>query len=223
MSHVRAVLLVLALVMSVVLPALSQKDQRPPLAAADIDAITQLVMLEDTRQFDEAVLAKLLTSAHPEVRRRAVVAVGRIVNPAGKALLVSARKDHGRRDRRDGGVRHGSAEGRRRGPVAVRVADGHEHAAGGRTRSGPGARQDPDAGGAHGAGAVSDACASSRLPPRRSSERRFSRSAGSRRATTWRRSSAGRRLPTPRCGGERRGRSSGLAIQRRYRDSSISR
>ncbi len=83
----------LALVMSMVGPALSQKDQRPPLTAADIDAITQLLMLEDTRQFDEALLPKLLTSAHPEVRRRAVVAVGRIVNSAGKALLVPARKD----------------------------------------------------------------------------------------------------------------------------------
>ena len=141
---------------SVAVPALFQKDQRPPLTAVDIEAITQLVMLEDTRQFDEAALAKLLTSAHPEVRRRAVVAVGRIVNPAGKALLVSARKDQDVGDRRDGGVRHGSGEGCRRGPVAVRVADGHEHAASGRTRSGPGARQDPDPRGAHRPGAVSD-------------------------------------------------------------------
>ena len=60
---------------------------------ADIDGITQLVMLEDTRQFDEAALATLLKSSHPEVRRRAVIAVARIVNPAGRALLVSARKD----------------------------------------------------------------------------------------------------------------------------------
>jgi HEAT repeat protein/cyclophilin family peptidyl-prolyl cis-trans isomerase len=50
-------------------------------------------MLEDTRQFDEAVLTKLLKAAHPEVRRRAVVATGRIVNPAGRALLAAARKD----------------------------------------------------------------------------------------------------------------------------------
>ncbi len=70
--------------MAVVLPAQSQTGGRRPLAAADIDAITQLVMLEDTRQFDEAALTKLLKSAHPEVRRRAVIAVGRIVNPAGK-------------------------------------------------------------------------------------------------------------------------------------------
>ena len=83
----------LVLLMSVVLLALSQPQQRRPLTAVDIDAITQLVMLEDTRQFDEAVLAKLLTSAHPEVRRRAVIAIGRIVNAAGKGLLVSARKD----------------------------------------------------------------------------------------------------------------------------------
>ncbi len=93
MSQVRAVILVVALVMTAGLPAQSQKGQRRPLAAADVDAITQLVMLEDTRQFDEAVLTKLLKSAHPEVRRRAVVATGRIVNPAGRALLASARKD----------------------------------------------------------------------------------------------------------------------------------
>ena len=55
MSHVRAVLLVVVLVMTVVLPAQSQNGGRRLLAAADVDAITQLVMLEDTRQFDEAV------------------------------------------------------------------------------------------------------------------------------------------------------------------------
>ena len=94
MSHVAGdISLVVVLVMAVVLPAQSQKGGRRPLAAADVDAITQLVMLEDTRQFDEAALTKLLKSAHPEVRRRAVVATGRIVNPAGKALLASARKD----------------------------------------------------------------------------------------------------------------------------------
>ncbi len=93
MRQLPSIVLSLAFAASVAVPALSQKDQRPPLTAVDIDAITQLVMLEDTRQFDEAVLTKLVTSAHPEVRRRAVVAVGRIVNPAGKALLVSARKD----------------------------------------------------------------------------------------------------------------------------------
>jgi HEAT repeat protein/cyclophilin family peptidyl-prolyl cis-trans isomerase len=73
--------------------AVAQTAPRRPLTVPDIDAIAQLVMLEDTRQFDEAVLATLLKSSHPEVRRRAVIAVARIVNPAGRALLVSARKD----------------------------------------------------------------------------------------------------------------------------------
>lgn len=85
--------LCLALALSVGVPALAQQASRRPLTATDIDAITQLVMLEDTRQFDEPALARLLKSAHPEVRRRAVIAVGRIVNPAGRALLVSVRKD----------------------------------------------------------------------------------------------------------------------------------
>ena len=67
--------------------------QRPPLAEADILDIAQILKLEDTRQFDEAALAKLLASKHPEVKRRAVVAVGRIVNPGGSALLLPLRKD----------------------------------------------------------------------------------------------------------------------------------
>jgi HEAT repeat protein/cyclophilin family peptidyl-prolyl cis-trans isomerase len=83
----------LALVLASGVLVLSQSGRQRPLTPADIEAITTLVMLEDTRQFDEAVLAKLMTSSHPEVRRRAVIAVGRIVNPAGKSLLASARKD----------------------------------------------------------------------------------------------------------------------------------
>jgi HEAT repeat protein/cyclophilin family peptidyl-prolyl cis-trans isomerase len=78
---------------ALVVPLLSQRPSRTPLSPADIDAITRLVMLEDTRQFDEATLARLLKSAHAEVRRRAVLAVARIVNPAGRALLATARTD----------------------------------------------------------------------------------------------------------------------------------
>jgi HEAT repeat protein/cyclophilin family peptidyl-prolyl cis-trans isomerase len=73
--------------------ASGQRTGRRPLAAADIDAITQLVKLEDTRQFDEAVLGRLIKSAHPEVRRRAVVAIGRIPDPRGRALLASLRAE----------------------------------------------------------------------------------------------------------------------------------
>jgi len=55
-------IVLLAIVLSVVVPALSQKAQRRPLAAADVDAITQLVMLEHTRQFDQALLTKPIPS-----------------------------------------------------------------------------------------------------------------------------------------------------------------
>ena len=74
----------------------SPAAQRPAQAAlppADIDAIAQLVMLEDTRQFDAEALQRLLRSQNVEVQRRAIVSVGRIVNPAGRALLVPLRKD----------------------------------------------------------------------------------------------------------------------------------
>jgi HEAT repeat protein/cyclophilin family peptidyl-prolyl cis-trans isomerase len=84
----------LALVVLLVVSLTSLRAvQRPPLAEADILDIAQILKLEDTRQFDEAALAKLLASKHPEVKRRAVVAVGRIVNPAGSALLLPLRKD----------------------------------------------------------------------------------------------------------------------------------
>jgi len=66
---------------------------RPPLASGDVEAIAQLVRLEDTRQFDEALLGRFAQSAHPEVRRRAVLAVGRIADPRGRAILVARRSD----------------------------------------------------------------------------------------------------------------------------------
>ena len=69
------------------------QSSRPPLAPADVDAIVRLVALEDTRQFDRETLGTLVRSAHPEVRRRAIVAVGRIVNPGGPALLADLRRD----------------------------------------------------------------------------------------------------------------------------------
>ena len=71
----------------------AQRPKPGALSPVDIDAIAQLVMLEDTRQFDADVLQELLRSQNVEVRRRAIVSVGRIVNPAGRALLVPLRKD----------------------------------------------------------------------------------------------------------------------------------
>ena len=68
--------------------AFAQRARPAPLAPADIDAIARLVKLEDTRSFDEAALTRLVNAAHPEVRRRAIVAVGRILDPRGRALLA---------------------------------------------------------------------------------------------------------------------------------------
>ena len=75
-----------------------QAGRLQPLAAADVDAIVQLVKLEDTRRFDETVLAQVLKSPHPEVRRRAVVSIGRIVgsSPVGPDLQVAALHSRGR-------------------------------------------------------------------------------------------------------------------------------
>src|SRR5262245_26944599 len=66
---------------------------KPPLSASNIDDIATLLKLEDTRQFDDAALARILKSTHPEVRRRAAVAIGRIADPKALPLLESARAD----------------------------------------------------------------------------------------------------------------------------------
>ena len=72
---------------------LAQRPARPPLSTAEIADITRLVMLEDTRELDEAAIGQALRSTHPEVRRRAAMAIGRIAKPAGGALLTTARQD----------------------------------------------------------------------------------------------------------------------------------
>jgi peptidyl-prolyl cis-trans isomerase B (cyclophilin B) len=63
------------------------------LSADEIGDLAGLLRLEDTRQFDETELRRILASANPEVRRRAVVSIGRIVSPKGSALLDIARQD----------------------------------------------------------------------------------------------------------------------------------
>ena len=75
------------------LPPAVNASARPALSEADILDLAQILKLEDTRQFDQVALSRLLTSQHPEVKRRAVITVGRIVNPGGSALLVPLRQD----------------------------------------------------------------------------------------------------------------------------------
>ncbi len=68
-------------------------QSRPALTGADIDAIARLLQIEDTRQFDAATLSSLLASPHAEVRRRAVITVGRVVHDQGLGLLDQRRTD----------------------------------------------------------------------------------------------------------------------------------
>lgn len=70
-------------------------QKRRVLAPADIDDIATLLKLEDTRTFDDAQLSRIVKSAHPEVRRRAVMSMGRIVNDKTKAapMLAALRED----------------------------------------------------------------------------------------------------------------------------------
>jgi cyclophilin family peptidyl-prolyl cis-trans isomerase/HEAT repeat protein len=73
----------------VTLPA----QQRAPLTNREISDITTLLRLEDNRRYDSLALGRMLRDRHPEVRRRAALAVGRIMDPAGRALLRMARRD----------------------------------------------------------------------------------------------------------------------------------
>ena len=85
--------ILIGLVVYLAVLSVSVDAQRRPLARADIDAIATLLKLEDTRQYDEAALRPILKSAHPEVRRRAAISIGRIADPRGLTLLESARAD----------------------------------------------------------------------------------------------------------------------------------
>ncbi|MFI5243927.1 MAG: peptidylprolyl isomerase [Gemmatimonadales bacterium] len=77
----------LALVVFVVGARIAPAQARRPLSPADVNDIARLVMLEDHRDFDTTDLTRLLASAHPEVRRRAALAIGRIADKRGYALL----------------------------------------------------------------------------------------------------------------------------------------
>ena len=78
--------------LTIALPS-AQKRAQPPLVSADIDAIATLLMLEETRRFDDPELQRLAKSQHPEVRRRAIQAVGRIADNRGTAIIDAAGRD----------------------------------------------------------------------------------------------------------------------------------
>lgn len=77
------------LIASVVLDASisAQPVRRAPLDSTAITQIAGVLMMEDTRTFDSLALAGSLAAAHPEVRRRAMLAVARINDKRGVSLL----------------------------------------------------------------------------------------------------------------------------------------
>jgi HEAT repeat protein/cyclophilin family peptidyl-prolyl cis-trans isomerase len=77
----------LALLLLVTALSAGAQARKRPLSPADVDDIARLVMLEDHRDFDTTDLSHLLSSGHPEVRRRAALAIGRIADKRGYALL----------------------------------------------------------------------------------------------------------------------------------------
>lgn len=84
---------VLVVVALVTVPLSAAQSTRRALSPANIDDIATLLKLEDTRNFDEAELGRILKSTHPEVRRRAVMSMGRIVSEKARPMLAALRDD----------------------------------------------------------------------------------------------------------------------------------
>ena len=87
--------LLLSVVPTLMLAQTGAPAVRRPLSPVDIADIAKLVMFEDRRELNEPEIARISKSAHPEVRRRAALAVGRIAKPEGRALLAGLRADTG--------------------------------------------------------------------------------------------------------------------------------
>lgn len=67
--------------------------KRLPLSAQDIAELVTLEKLEDRRDFDAAALQRIASAKHPELRRRAALAIARLYDPRGRGLLRSMRTD----------------------------------------------------------------------------------------------------------------------------------
>lgn len=67
--------------------SLVRAQSRRPLDSTAVSDIARLLLLEDVRRFDSLEFARALESKHPEVRRRAMLAVARINDKRGVALL----------------------------------------------------------------------------------------------------------------------------------------
>lgn len=87
----RALGALLVLVLSAARPGAAQS--KPPLAAADVADIITLEKIEDRRAYDEPTLQRIAASKHPELRRRAALAIARLYDPRGRALLKAMRAE----------------------------------------------------------------------------------------------------------------------------------
>ena len=76
-----------------VLPLAAFAQARPPLSAADVADIVTLEKIEDRRNYDTAALQRIATAPHPELRRRAVLAIARLYDWRGRDLLKSMRAE----------------------------------------------------------------------------------------------------------------------------------
>jgi cyclophilin family peptidyl-prolyl cis-trans isomerase len=63
------------------------------LSSADINAVAELLRMEDVRRLDTALVARHLLSANREVRARAALAAGRILDRTATPLLLRALND----------------------------------------------------------------------------------------------------------------------------------
>ena len=68
----------------------AQAPRRPPLDSNAVADIASLLLLEDTRTFDSVAITRALNASHPEVKRRAFLAVAHINDKRGIPLLRAA-------------------------------------------------------------------------------------------------------------------------------------
>lgn len=75
------------------MPLAASAQARPLLSASDVADIVTLEKIEDRRDFDAAALQRIATSKHPELRRRAALAIARLYDWRGRDLLAQMRSE----------------------------------------------------------------------------------------------------------------------------------
>jgi len=85
--------LILAATLMLAASSRGVSQSRPALAAADIAEIVALEKIEDRRDFDAAALTRIASAKHPELRRRAALAIARLYDPRGRELLRAMRAE----------------------------------------------------------------------------------------------------------------------------------